>query len=127
MSKYNFLIIVIVIVIVLIIFSLGDDRNPALEDFAKCLARQGAVMYGADWCSHCENQKKVFGAAFKFIPYIECPDNPELCLEESINGFPTWIFPASPAGGPDGKKLEGEQSLENLAAQSGCEIPKVGG
>ncbi|MBI2048389.1 MAG: hypothetical protein HYT30_00460 [Parcubacteria group bacterium] len=97
--------------------------NPALADFAQCLAKRGAVMYGADWCPHCQEEKAAFGAAFRFINYVECPEEPKRCLAAGIENYPTWIFPASPAGGPDGQKLAGRQSLERLAELSDCTLP----
>ncbi len=84
-----------------------------LDVFAARLASKGAIMYGAEWCSHCQNQKKLFGESFKFVPYVECPDNPKLCLEKGIKGYPTWVF-------ADGTVLLGEQSLEELSQASGC-------
>lgn len=99
-------------------FLLAPKRQDslALDSFARCLADQGITMYGADWCRHCQNEKKAFGNSFSFVPYIECPDNPKACLAAGITGFPTWIF-------PDGKKLEGEQGLEKLSRESGCPLP----
>ena len=99
-----------------------QETSAALDAFAQCLAERGAVMYGADWCPHCQNEKRAFGSSFRFIPYVECPDDPQRCLAAGITGYPTWIFPASPAGGPDGKRLEGEQGIEKLAQESGCII-----
>ncbi len=87
------------------------------DDFAKCLATKDATMYGAVWCSHCQAQKALFGASFQYIKYVECPDNINVCLEKGIKGYPTWIF-------TDGKKVEGETSLADLAKASGCELPK---
>ena len=35
--------------------------------------RTGARMYGAFWCSHCQEQKLAFGReAQPDLPYIEC-------------------------------------------------------
>ncbi len=73
-------------------------------------------MYGAEWCAHCQNEKKAFGDSFKYVPYVECPDNPQKCLEKGIEGYPTWIL-------PDGKKLIGEQGLLKLSQESGCLLP----
>ena len=89
--------------------------NP-LDSFAQCLAGKGITMYGADWCPHCQQEKKAFGSAFKYVPYVECPENPKQCLDQGIQGYPTWIF-------PDGRKLVGEQGLETLARESGCILP----
>ncbi|MBI1985008.1 MAG: hypothetical protein HYS60_02800 [Candidatus Wildermuthbacteria bacterium] len=99
------------------IWVVGFKDQPAsvLDGFAQCLAQKGATMYGADWCSHCQNEKKAFGASFRFVPYVECPDNPQQCLKENIQGYPTWIF-------PDGKRLEGEQGIQKLSLESGCAL-----
>ena len=75
-------------------------------------------MYGAAWCPHCQAQKALFGSSFKYIPYVECPDNTALCLAKGIQGYPTWITAS-------GTPYVGEQSLENLAQVSGCEVPVI--
>ena len=92
----------------------GYDRK-TLDVFASCLAEKGAVMYGVAWCPHCENEKKRFGGSFKFIPYVECPDEPQKCLAAGVEGYPTWIFTA-------GLKFEGEQGLEKLSEISSCPL-----
>jgi len=74
-------------------------------------------MYGAGWCPHCQNEKKAFSDSFQYVPYVECPDEPQRCIDAGIKDYPTWIF-------PDGKKLEGEQGLKNLSQASGCLLPE---
>jgi hypothetical protein len=54
--------------------SISSDSN-FQERVATCLDQTGAKMYGADWCSHCNNQKKEFGDAFEIIDYIDCESN----------------------------------------------------
>lgn len=88
-----------------------------LDDFAKCLTEKKLVMYGAAWCSHCQNQKKLFGDSFQYVSYVECPDQPQICLDKEVNGYPTWIT-------ADGTKLEGEQKLTKLAEITGCSLPQ---
>lgn len=83
------------------------------DEFAQCLTEKGIVMYGAEWCSYCKAEKKAFGSSFRLVNYVECPDNPQLCLERGIEGYPTWMF-------ADGRKLEGKQGLEKLSWESGC-------
>lgn len=61
------------------------------DAFAKCLTDKGFAMYGAVWCSHCTAQKALFGDSFKYIKYVECPDNINLCLDKGVQGYPTWI------------------------------------
>ncbi len=84
---------------------------------AEHLKKIDAKMYGGFFCSHCYNQKQLFGReAFKSsINYIECaPDGKDsqsaLCEKEGIKGFPTWEI--------KGKKYAGTQSLEQLAKAS---------
>ena len=87
-----------------------------LDGFAQCVAGQGLTMYGSKTCSHCLKEKKSFGSAFKYISYIECPDNIKLCIDKGINGYPTWIDGT-------GKRYEGEQGLSGLAKITGCVLP----
>lgn len=93
-----------------------SNANGETDAFAQCLADKGITMYGADWCPHCQNEKKAFGDSFRLVPYVECPDDPQKCLAAGINGYPTWVF-------PDGKKLVGEQGLKKLSEESGCILP----
>lgn len=96
-------------------FFSGRESEGKYDAFAQCLAEKRITMYGADWCPHCQNEKQAFGNSFRFVPYVECPDEPKKCLAQGINGYPTWIF-------PDGKKLEGEQGIEKLSRESGCHL-----
>ncbi|XP_075524052.1 thiol-disulfide oxidoreductase LTO1-like [Primulina tabacum] len=43
---------------------------------ARHLRSIGAKLYGAFWCSHCQDQKEMFGReAAKLLNYVECfPD-----------------------------------------------------
>jgi hypothetical protein len=91
-----------------------DCINPSEEsifEFARCLTREEAEMYGASWCSACILQKRMFGDdAFNEINYIDCSD-PGLCPE--INAYPTWKF-------ADGSILEGKREFAELAEITGC-------
>jgi glutaredoxin len=94
----------------------SEPSKPGTYDaLAQCLTEKGVVMYGADWCPHCQNQKKLFGPSFQYVTYIECPKEPKVCLEKNITGYPTWLV-------ADGTRLEGEQSLAKLAEVSGCRV-----
>lgn len=118
MNKIFFgFIILIIAVIIVFVFLLPKNSeqgtNPGLDLFAQCLADKGVIMYGAYWCSHCQNQKSLFGDSFKYVNYVECTSSPGKCSSAGVSGYPTWIF-------TDGKKLEGEQKLEILSQESGC-------
>lgn len=119
MSKQLLILLVIVVALLGAAFwfypFVPQPTEGKLDNFAKCVAAAGATMYGADWCPHCQNEKKVFGDSFKFVPYVECPLEPKRCLDAGIKGYPTWVF-------PDGKKLIGEQGLERLSEITGCPL-----
>ena len=58
--------------------------------FATCLKDKGAVFYGAFWCSHCQDQKKLFGSSAKLLPYVECSTldasaQLQVCKDKKIN------------------------------------------
>lgn len=101
---------------------IGDDTTPGkYDEFAMCLKDKGAVFYGAFWCPHCQNQKKMFGKSAKLLPYVECstPDGngqTQICIDKNISGYPTWEF-------ADGSQLNGEVSLEQLASKTSCALP----
>ncbi len=83
---------------------------------AKYLSQHGATMYGSYTCAHCDKQKKLFGGAFAYIPYVECnrrgPDpDPALCKTKSIKSYPTWEI--------EGKLYRGMKTLEQLGEISG--------
>lgn len=77
-------------------------------------------MYGAYWCPHCQKQKALFGEAFQYIKYQECEakgenGDPKACQAAGVKGYPSWEIP--------GQGLtEGEQSFEDLAKATGCQL-----
>lgn len=102
------------------IYSSQGQLMAQSQTFAGKLAQHlrvsGAKMYGAYWCPHCQDQKKLFGTATKQVPYIECDPRGEkpqtkLCQEKGIKGFPTWEI--------SGKLYEGLRSLDDLANLAG--------
>ena len=116
-----FLIITLTISIYSIvnIFFISPQPSSQYDDFAKCLTEKGATFYGTYWCSHCANQKKLFGSSLKYINYIECDPKgenakPEICKQNGIRGYPTWII--------NGRHYEGEQSLQQLSSLTECSL-----
>jgi hypothetical protein len=111
------IIVLALLVIALILFYPKSSSGGAyLNSFAQCLSAKGAVMYGAYWCPHCQNEKAAFGSAFSYVNYVECTQETAKCNAAGVQGFPTWIF-------PDGRRFEGEQGLQKLAEESGCVLP----
>lgn len=101
-----------------------EDPKPKaspMDRFAQCLAEKKAAMYGAVWCTHCDDQKKLFGSSWKYVPYVECSVNgtrqrtPE-CTRLDIRYTPTWIF-------ADGERKVGVIPLADLGKKAGCPAP----
>lgn len=97
-----------------------ENTGPSLYDtFAQCLTDKGAVMYGASWCSHCQELKKTFGSSFKLVEYVECPDNTQLCIDKGIQGYPTWLMNEKVIS----EGFAGDRSMKELSDATGCPLP----
>ena len=122
----NWLIILAVVIVIIVVAYVMAIKPAAADDkydgFAQCLKSSGVEFYGTFWCSHCQNQKKLFGSSKQYLPYIECstPDGTgqlQVCKDKGIEGYPTWIF-------KDGSRLSGELSLQTLAEKTNCILPE---
>jgi hypothetical protein len=114
-------IIVVVVVGALVFLQKQSNKPNPLDSFAACLGEKGASFYGAFWCPHCAEQKKLFGTSVKYLPYKECstPDSKgqtQLCIDAGISSYPTWQY-------ADGSRTTGVQELATLAAKTGCPLP----
>ena len=92
--------------------TITTSSSKAALELATKLEKLDAKMYGAFWCSHCFDQKEIFGKqAFSKIPYIECSKDglnsqTKLCKSKEVPGYPTWEIA--------GKLYPGQQELEEL-------------
>lgn len=100
----------------------GMESGPGkLDGFAQCLKGKGAVFYGAFWCPHCQNQKKLFGSSNQYLQYVEC-STPNgrgqlpVCTNRGVSTYPTWVF-------SDMSTSTGETKLAILAEKTGCPLP----
>ena len=73
-------------------------EDPIIRALAEHLSDEGALFYGASWCSHCQEQKRLFGASARRLPYIECstggqgtPASPS-CTAAGVQRYPTWVI-----------------------------------
>ena len=73
-------------------------EDPMVRALAEHLSDEGVLFYGASWCPHCQEQKRLFGASVSRLPYIECspagqnaPQSPS-CDRAGIQSYPTWII-----------------------------------
>lgn len=90
------------------------------DKLARCLTQKKATMYGTFWCSHCKDQKDMFGESFKYVTYVECAvpgthDETAICKNMNIQKTPTWIF-------SDGTRREGALELSDLGKIAGCSL-----
>lgn len=121
-KKIIVLLIGALIFILVLWFLLSTPSKPGRYDtFAECLKDKGAVFYGAFWCPHCQNEKKLFGSSERLLPYVECSTfdgqgQLPICKEKKIEGYPTWEF-------KDGTRQTGEVSLEILSQKTACPLP----
>jgi hypothetical protein len=101
--------------------SAGSAEPGNLDAFAKCLADKKATMYGSFLCPHCDDQRKLFGPSFRYVPYVECSVRGSRqmtfsCIAAQIRYTPTWIF-------EDSEHRVGLQSLKSLSEKTGCPLP----
>ena len=101
--------------------SIVENNIPGFYDqFAQCLTSKRATMFGAAWCLHCREQKAVFGDSFKYINYVECPQNTQSCIDKGVQVFPTWLIGTS-------TKLEGfveNKTMKELSEAAECPLPQ---
>jgi hypothetical protein len=112
--------VVIFLILALFLSRSADGKGPEnLDAFAQCLGDSGAKMYGASWCSHCNDQKDMFGDSWEHVDYVECSGplggQAAECVQAGIEGYPTWEF-------PDGGKKAGTLTFEQLSQFSGCPL-----
>jgi len=101
--------------------SAQQAQRDKVDSFAKCLTRKNATMYGNLLCSHCDDQRKMFGESFKFIHYVECsqtgtPQDVNTCKISQVRYTPTWIL-------GNGERLVGVQTFKQLGEKTGCPLP----
>lgn len=124
MKKQITIIVTVLVLVLLGAFFARKDNGPSIYDsFATCIKDSGATFYGAFWCPHCQDQKKMFGNASKFLPYVECstPDGQSqlaICKDNNISSYPTWVF-------ANGERSNGTVQLADLASTTRCQLPVV--
>lgn len=93
--------------------ALGPE-DPLTRALAEHLTTEGVRFYGASWCPHCQEQKRLFGASAERLPYVECSPagrnapQSRSCDQAGIRNYPTWVI--------DGRAYVGQvMSLAELA------------
>lgn len=129
MKSNKTLIYIVILVIVAVLLAVGlsflnqnnNNEHGKYDTLAQCLKDKGVTFYGAFWCPHCAEQKKLFGNSAKLLPYQECStpnaqSQLSICKDKKIDSYPTWEF-------PDGTRVNQTLTPEELAARSGCTFP----
>ena len=92
----------------------AGPEDPQLQALAIHLADKGVKFYGAYWCPRCQEQKAVFEASAKRLPYVECSSGGRgsalttACAAENVKSYPTWVIGE--------RRLTGLQTPRSLAA-----------
>ncbi len=95
----------------------AGPEDPQLQALAIHLEKTGVKFYGAYWCPRCQEQKAVFAASAKRLPYVECSSGGRgsaltaPCVKNEIKSYPTWIIGE--------KRLTGLMKPRELANASG--------
>lgn len=111
----------IIFILFISLFFYWQEKQPGKYDsFASCLKEKKVVFYGAFWCPHCQDQKRLFGKSERYLPYVECSTADgrgqlKVCQDKKINSYPTWEF-------SNGERLTGRLSLAELAKKTGCKL-----
>ena len=100
-----------------------EPEDPVARALAEHLSSMDVKFYGAQWCPHCKDQKALFGAAAKRLPYVECsPEGlgtpqSQVCMDQNINSYPTWII--------NGKRYEQIMTMKELADITNFRAPNA--
>jgi len=113
----------IILVIGAIVYAVATQQADSGEynEFTQCVADSGATFYGAFWCPHCLEQKRLFGSSNRALPYVECstPDQQsqtQECIDANVQSYPTWEF-------GDGSRETGSLPLSLIAERTNCALP----
>jgi hypothetical protein len=82
-----------------------------INQIAQCLWQKWVKMYWTETCSHCIDQKELFGDSFKYINYIDCAKDTNACAK--LQWTPTREFSGW-------ELLEGKQTISTLAEKAWC-------
>ncbi len=105
------MIALIILLFGAIIYSYSQ-RPGEYDDFAKCLTEKGVVVYGNDFCQYTGKQLNYFGRSDKYLNYVKCANNQELCDKKEITITPTWEV--------NGSMYKSVQTFEKLSSLTGC-------
>lgn len=116
--KFKKYLIITLITLILIVasstFYFNSKKPGEYDDFTKCLTEKGAIMYGNTYCTYTAKQLNFFGKSDKYLNYVKCANNQELCDEKGVSTTPTWEI--------NGEMYPQVQTFERLSELTGCEF-----
>jgi len=117
MEKSKFATIITIILVLALVGGIIYFQNQgfAIQDIpsekvAKWIGEH-SVLYIQAGCSHCVDQENLFGENVKFLTTVDCLEETQKCIDDEIEGTPTWII--------DNQKYVGVQSIEKLKELTG--------
>src|SRR3989338_2013478 len=72
--KKYFIIVALILIAALISATvyINSLKPGKFDDFAKCLADKGVIVYGNDFCTYTNQQLGFFGKSKKYLNYVRC-------------------------------------------------------
>lgn len=117
-NAYKKAIVIGLFILILIGFIFLNNHNEyTLQDFNQCLAENGVVIYGSEWCPACNSLIETLGGSEKVnLFYVECTIEQERCGKEKLTEYVPEIQIY-------GEVYQGSRTLEILAEITGCRKP----
>lgn len=93
-----------------------EEIDEEMSSLIDCLAEEGVVIYGSEWCPFCADLVDNFGGYDIIDPiYVECTEEDQRCQEEMIGrGVPEIQV--------EGEVYEGSRSPSDVAEKFNCEL-----
>lgn len=106
------LFIAVVVIIAIVIIHLTKKTSGIVdESVAKCIG-QNSILYVQLGCSHCEDQKNLFGNSYQYLNVTDCFYETGVCINNSIEATPTWVI--------KDQRYVGVQTVEKIKELTGC-------
>ena len=87
MMKFTNVSLLTVVASLVLLAGCTTTDNGQNTKLAECLTSKGVTMYGTNRCSHCQNQKELFGYdAFTKINFVDCDKEKNTCAL-GFNGY----------------------------------------
>lgn len=121
LKNYKLMVLTVLFSLALIISGCGEiEGKKNMKEFNECLAENGMVIYGSEFCPVCTALVEELGGYEAAKPvYVECtePENEQRCEEEKQ----TDVFPEVQM---DGEVQDWPLEVHELGELAGCSLPE---